>query len=94
MKYGRVRSTRETPMGHALEISQEAYVRLREAAERRGQTPEALVEAWTAQLANLDADRDPFGDPHYETFEESFLGLGMSDADIEMAKRSADDGDT
>lgn len=78
-------------MGHTLEISQEAYDRLREVAARRGQTPEALVEEWTARLAEQDTERNPYTDPRHESFDEFFRGLGMAETDIEMAKQAAED---
>jgi len=82
-------------MGRVISISEEAYRALSALAGKQGSTVEALIEAWAAQQAKAEAERDPFTNPRYQTFEEFFLGLGMTKEEIQEAQAAAraDDAD-
>lgn len=66
-------------MGRAIEISDEQYRTIAQAAASRGQTPDALLAAWIEDLRHTA----PQG---YET-DDWFRHLGVSDAIIAQAKR-------
>ena len=74
-------------MSHTIELSDRAYNILSALARQRGQSLEELLEALATHRA---ADRDPVRDPRYETFEEFFVGLGMSPDEIKAAQESAE----
>jgi hypothetical protein len=74
-------------MSHTIELSDRAYGILSALARQRGQSLDELLESLAAQRA---ADHNPATNPHYETFEEFFLGLGMTPDDIKAAQDSAE----
>jgi hypothetical protein len=78
-------------MSHTISLSEAAYQTLSTLANEQGTTPEALIEAWAAQQAQVHAEseRDPYTDPRYQTFDEFFLGLGMTEDEIREAKLAA-----
>jgi hypothetical protein len=86
------RSLEVFPMSQILSISDEAYRKLLALANERGQTPEALIEAWIAAF-QAETSRDPYTDPRYQTFEEFFEELGMTSEEIRQAKEKAKTGD-
>jgi hypothetical protein len=78
-------------MSHTIELSDRAYKILSALARQRGQSLEELLEALATQrAAERDPMSDPMSDPHYETFEDFFLGLGMSPGEIRAAQESAE----
>jgi hypothetical protein len=79
-------------MSQTLSISDEAYRMLTALAHKRGQSPEAVVEVLIAE-ARAEAERDPYADPRYQSFEEFFRDLGMTEEDIQQAKENAKAGD-
>ena len=79
-------------MSQTLSISDEAYRTLCALASESGKTPEALIEAWVA-AAQAEAERDPYTDPRYQTFEEFFRALGMTAEEIRQARENAKAGD-
>lgn len=76
-------------MSQTITISDEAYRTLRTIAGARGQTAEALIEAWAAVQARHVGARDPLLEPQYYTPDEFLRRLGMSDADIRLAEELA-----
>lgn len=73
-------------MSQTITISDKAYRTLRAIAGTRGQTAEALIEAWAAEQARCEAERDPSVEPRYYTADEFLRRLGMSDTDIRLAE--------
>jgi len=69
-------------MSHVLTVSDETYHALETLAQQHGQTPETLIENWVTQQRAPDGERDPHTNPRYESFDEFFLGLGMSEDEI------------
>lgn len=80
-------------MSHVLTISDETYHALETLAQRQGQTPESLIETWVTQQIPPDVERDPHTDPRYESFDEFFLGLGMTEDEIRAAEADAGNAD-
>lgn len=80
-------------MSHILTVSDETYRTLETLAQQHGQTPETLIEAWVTQQRAPDGERDPHTDPRYESFDEFFLGLGMTEDEIHAAEASAENAD-
>jgi hypothetical protein len=74
-------------MSHTIELSDRAHEIRWALARQRGQSLAELLEALATQPT---ADRDPMMDPRHETFEECFLGLGMSSDDIKTAQEIAE----
>lgn len=72
-------------MSHQVMISDKAYQAIATLAAERGQTPEELIEAW----ASVALQHDPHVEPHYQTFDEFFIELGMKPADIQQAQDNA-----
>jgi hypothetical protein len=66
-------------MSKAIELSDEQYRTIAQAAARRGQTPDALIATWIDELRR-PASR------FYET-DDWFRHLGVSDATIEAVRR-------
>ena len=67
-------------MGHIVELSDEQYETLRQAAEARGETPEQLI----AETINVwrEEQRDPYTEPRYYETDDWLRHLGMSDSEI------------
>ena len=80
-------------MSHILTISDDAYHALETLAQRQGQTPEALIETWGTQNTQPEQERDPHTNPQYESFDEFFLGLGMTEEEIRAAEANAGNAD-
>lgn len=76
-------------MRHTIDLSDESYDILVRLAQERGQTPQALIEAWVAEQANPAPPRDPRTDPRYYTTEEWFRHLGASEERIQRIKEQA-----
>lgn len=78
-------------MRHSVELSDEVYDILVRLAQERGQTPQALIEAWVTELkqAGRTSPRDPRTEPRYYTTEEWFRHLGISDERIQHIKDKA-----
>ena len=73
-----------------LTISERAYQTIQKLASEHGQTPEAFIEAWAEQQAKKhDSGRDPYTDPRYQTFDEFFHDLGMTNEEITDSKARA-----
>lgn len=72
-------------MSHMLELTDEQYQAIERAAADRGQTPDALIASWIAAL-----DEMPDVLVAYET-EDWFRHLGMTEEQIEEARRIADE---
>jgi hypothetical protein len=70
-------------MSHIIELTDEQYETLRQAAEERGETLEALVAALIYQL------RDDQTPSHAFATDEWFHHLGASEEQITEAKRIA-----
>lgn len=70
-------------MGHVLELTDEQYRTLTEAAKKRGQTADALI----AQLIE-ELDESSRASQRYET-DDWFRHLGASEEQIAEAKRIA-----
>ena len=70
-------------MSHVLELTDEQYQTLTEAARKRGQSAGALIAQLIEELA--EANREP---QQFET-EDWFRHLGASDEQIAEAKRIA-----
>jgi hypothetical protein len=68
-------------MSKMIELSDEQYRTIEQAAATRGRTPDALVAEWIEDL------RDGYGKPRVYETEEWFRHLGMSDEVIEQVKR-------
>lgn len=66
-------------MSHVIEISDEQYRTLAEAAEACGQTPDALLASWIEELR--DRDREP----HYYQTDDWLRHLGVSEERIQRA---------
>ena len=65
-------------MGHSIELTEEQYRAVIEAAQTRGTTLETLVTEWVAAL----------GKPaYYEPVDDFARALGASEATIEESKR-------
>ena len=65
-------------MGHTIELTEEQYRAVIEAAQTRGTTLETLVTEWVATL----------GKPaYYETVDDFARALGASEETIEESKR-------
>ncbi len=67
-------------MSHMIELSDEAYKMLLQAALRRGQTPEAL-------LKSLITEADARDSHVYDDLDEFFRALGMTEAEIAESER-------
>lgn len=67
-------------MSRVIEVSDTSYQALEEAARRRGQTPEMLVEALIAAEAGHDH-------PIYEDLDDFFRSLGASEDVIRESQR-------
>lgn len=67
-------------MSHILTISDRAYQTLEALATQHGQTPEAFIETWVEQQEPVlqETGRNPYTDPRYQTFDEFFQELGVS----------------
>jgi hypothetical protein len=73
-----------------LTISERAYQTIQQLASEQGQTPEAFIEAWAEQQARRhSSERDPYTNPRYQTFDEFFHELGMTDEEIADSKARA-----
>jgi hypothetical protein len=70
-------------MSKVIELTDEQYRTLAQAAATRGQTPDALLAEWIEELR--DRDRDP---RYYET-DDWFRHLGATEEQIAEAKRLA-----
>jgi hypothetical protein len=70
-------------MSKVIELTDEQYRTLAQAAAARGQTLDALLAAWIEELR--DRDRDP---RYYET-DDWFRHLGATEEQIAEAKRIA-----
>jgi histone acetyltransferase (RNA polymerase elongator complex component) len=70
-------------MSHVLELTDEQYQTLTEAARKRGQSADALIAQLIEELAK--ANREP---QQFET-EDWFRHLGASDEQIAEAERIA-----
>ena len=77
-------------MAQTLTISDEVYQQLRAFAEAHGQTLEEALGTLVQQAVQEEA-RDPLKEPRYQTFEEFFHDLGMTDEQIATAKQHASD---
>jgi hypothetical protein len=66
-------------MSKTIELSDEQYQILEDAATARHQTVDGLLAQLTEQL------RDPYTTPHFFTEDEFLRHLGMSDEMIEQA---------
>jgi hypothetical protein len=80
-------------MSKVIELSDEQYRTIEQAAARRGQTPDALL----AHL--IDELRDPRHEPRYYETDEWLRHLGMSEAairkiDAEVKAEAETDADT
>ena len=79
-------------MTHAVYLSDAAYETLRTIAAERGESAEAVVEAWVAELARAheQADHDPYTNPRHYTSDEFPRHLGMTDEEIQQAEELAE----
>ena len=80
-------------MSHVLTISDDTYHALETLAQQQGQTSETLITTWVTQQTAPGVERDPLTDPHYESFDEFFLGLGMTEDEIRAAEANAGNAD-
>jgi len=72
-------------MSQVIQISDDAFHILEVLAQREGQTPAKLVEAWAMDRA----PHDPHKEPRYYTTDEWFRHLGVSEERIQAAKERA-----
>lgn len=72
-------------MSHAIELSDEQFDAITQAAATRGVTPQALL----AQL--IENLRNPHTQPNHYDLEDWFRHLGMSDEEIEASRRRVRD---
>lgn len=77
-------------MSQTLTISDEVYQQLSVLAEAHGQTLEDALATLVHQAVQEEA-RDPLKEPRYQTFEQFFHDLGMTDEQIAAAKQHASD---
>ena len=70
-------------MGKSIELTDEQYATIEQAARAQGQTPEALITRWVDNLRGCDRERGA-----YET-EDWFRHLGASEEQIAEARRIA-----
>ena len=79
-------------MSHTLTISDRAYETLQTLASKQGKTLEAFIESWAEQQkpGGPDTERDPFTNPRYQTFEEFFRGLGVSEERLRRLEAEAE----
>lgn len=73
-------------MSHSIELTDEQYQKLSQAAEIEGATPAAVL----ARL--IESLRDPIKDPHYRQTDEWLQHLGWSDEEISDIEREAEAG--
>ncbi len=64
-------------MSKSIELTDEQYAILEEAAAARGKKAEALLAEW------IDEVRDPMAHPRYYETDDWFRHLGMSDEEIQ-----------
>ncbi|HEY7782449.1 MAG TPA: hypothetical protein VIC85_19815 [Ktedonobacterales bacterium] len=78
-------------MTHAVYLSDAAYEALRTIAAERGESAEAILEAWVAEFAKAHRhdEHDPYTNPRYFTTDEFLRHLGMSDEEIQRADELA-----
>lgn len=80
-------------ISQTLTISDEVYQQLSVLAKAHGQTLEDALATLVHQAIHEEA-RDPLKEPRYQTFEEFFHDLGMTDEQIAAAqKRTSDHAD-
>lgn len=72
-------------MGKVIELSDEQYRTIEQAAASRGQSPDALL-AWV-----IDELRDPRADPRYYETDGWFRHLGATEEQIAESARLARD---
>jgi hypothetical protein len=68
-------------MSKTIELTDEQYTILEEAAAARGKEAEALL----AEL--IDEVRDPMKHPRYHETDDWFRHLGMSEEEVEASKK-------
>lgn len=69
-------------MGHLVQLSEEAYQAIANAAAERGQTPEAFIEAWALRAAHA---RQQEGDADQAWFWTAEWQEGERRADADLA---------
>jgi len=68
-------------MGRVIELTDDQYRAIEDAARAKGQTLDALVAAWIEELRDLE--------PRYYETEEWFRHLGATEEQITEARRIA-----
>ena len=71
-------------MSHTIELTDEQYQKLSQAAETEGATPVAVL----ARL--IESLRDPIKEPRYHQTDEWLRRLGWSDEEISDIEREAE----
>ncbi|HEY7351071.1 MAG TPA: hypothetical protein VH599_22370 [Ktedonobacterales bacterium] len=79
-------------MSHTLTISDRAYETLQALASKQGKTLEAFLESWAEQHEPIlqGVERNPYTDPRYQTFEEFFHELGVSEERLRRLEEEAE----
>jgi hypothetical protein len=74
----------ETAMSHTIELTDEQYQKLTQAAENEGATPDAVLARLIASL------RDPLKEPHFYQTDAWLRHLGWSDEEISAIEHEAE----
>jgi hypothetical protein len=75
-------------MGHTFTVPDRAYQAIAAVAASQGQTPEALFQAWLAEIERaawrqMDVERDAEGNPViYSSTAEFLASLGADEAQV------------